>query len=98
MPGVGLMVRVVDFGSQGPEFKSRSAVELIPGGVNSACHPSEVGKISASMLVYCVGVATRPGLCPIAKETAEAAPTLCTESGPNLLLLLLLVKNHLIIK
>ena len=70
MPGVGLMVRVVGFGSQGPEFKSCSAVELIPGGVNSACHPSEVGKMSASMLVYCVGVATCPGLCPIAKETA----------------------------
>ena len=70
MPGVGLMVRVVDFGSYGPEFESRSAVELIPGGVNSACHPSKVGKMSASLLVYCVGVATRPGLCPIAKETA----------------------------
>ena len=70
IPGVGLMVRVAGLGSEGPEFKSRSAVELIPGGVNSACHPSEVGKMSASMLVYCVGVATRPGLCPIAKETA----------------------------
>ena len=70
LPGVGLMVRVVGFGSEGPEFKSRSAVELIPGGVNSTCHPSEVGKMSASMLVYCVGVATRPRLCPIAKETA----------------------------
>ena len=70
MPDVGLMVRVVGFGSEGPEFKSCSAVELIPGGVNSACHPSEVGKMSASLLVYCIGVATRPGLCPIAKETA----------------------------
>ena len=70
MPGVGLMVRVVGFGSSGPEFKSSSAVELIPGGVNCACHPSEVGKMSAGMQVYCVGVATRPGLCPIAKETA----------------------------
>ena len=69
MPGVGLMVRVVGFGSLGPEFKSCSAVELIPGGVNSACHPSEVGKMSASILGYCVGVATCPGLCPIAKET-----------------------------
>ena len=69
-PGVGLMIRVVGFGSSGPEFKSRSAVELITGGVNSACHSSEVGKMSASMLVYCVGVATRPGLFPIAKETA----------------------------
>ena len=27
MPGVGLMVRVAGFGSEGPEFKSRSAVE-----------------------------------------------------------------------
>jgi len=43
MPGVGLMVRVAGFGSEGPEFKSSSAVELIPGGVNSTCHPSEVG-------------------------------------------------------
>ena len=31
-------------GSKDPEFKSRSAVELIPGGVDSARHPSEVGK------------------------------------------------------
>ena len=68
-PGVGLMVRVVGFGTLGPEFKTRSAVELIPDGVNSTCHPSEVGNLSASMLVSCVGVATRPGLCPIAKET-----------------------------
>ena len=35
MPGVGLMFRVVGLGSSGPEFKSRSAVELIPGGVNN---------------------------------------------------------------
>ena len=41
------VVRVVGFGTSGPEFK-----------------------MSASMLVYCVGVATRPGLCPISKETA----------------------------
>ena len=70
MPGVALMVRVAGLGSSGPEFKSRSAVELIPGRVNSTCHPSEDGKMSASMLVYCVGVATCPGLCPTAKETA----------------------------
>ena len=70
MPGVGFMVRVVGLESLGPELKSHSAVELIPGGVDSACHPSEVGKMNASMLVSCVGVATRPGLCPIAKETA----------------------------
>ena len=28
-------------------------------------------------------MATRPGLCQIAKETASAAPTLCTEYAPN---------------
>ena len=44
MPGVGLMVRVVGLGSEDPEFKFHSAVELIPGGVDSACHPSEVSK------------------------------------------------------
>ena len=70
MSGVGFMVRVVDLGSQDPKFKSHLAVELIPGGVDSACHPSEIGKISASLLVSCVGVVTRPGLCPIGKETA----------------------------
>ena len=83
IPGVGLMARMVGLGSEGPEIKSHEAVELIAGGVDSACHPFEVGKMSASLLVSCVGVATRPGLCPIAKETAEAAPTLCTEYGPN---------------
>ena len=36
---------VMCLGSEGPEFKSRLAVELIPGGVDSACHPSDVGKI-----------------------------------------------------
>ena len=69
-PGVGLMARVVSLGSLGPEFKSRLPVELIPGGVDSACHPSEIGKMSASMLISFVGVATRPVLCPIAQETA----------------------------
>ena len=83
MPGVGLRVRVVGLGSQDLEFKSHLAVELIPGGVDSACHPSEVGKMSASLLVSCVGVVTRPELCPIAKETAWAAPTFCTEDDPN---------------
>ena len=39
------MARVVGLGSKDPEFKSHSAVELIPSGVDSACHPSEVGKI-----------------------------------------------------
>ena len=38
------MVKVVGLGSEDPEFKSHSSVELTPGGVDSACHPSEVGK------------------------------------------------------
>ena len=59
MPGVGFMVWVVGLGSKYPEFKSHSGVESIPGVVDSACHPSEVGKMSASLLVSCVGVATR---------------------------------------
>ena len=44
MPGIGLIVRVVGLGSKDPEFKFHSAVELIPGEVDSTCHPSEVGK------------------------------------------------------
>ena len=66
MPGVGLMVRMVGLGSEDPEFKSCFSVELTPGGIDSACHPSEVGIMSVSFLVSCVGVATHPGLCPIA--------------------------------
>ena len=50
MPGVGLMARVVGLGSVGHEFKSCLAVELISGGVVSACHPSEVGKMSTILL------------------------------------------------
>jgi len=61
-------------GSEDPEFKSPLAVELIPGGVDSAWHPFEVSKIGTSLLVSCVGVATRPGLDSIAKDTALAAP------------------------
>ena len=83
MPGVGLMARVVSLGSKGPEFKSCLAVELIPGGVASACHPSEVSKMRTYLLVSCVGVATRPGVCSIAQDTAEGASMLCTEYGPN---------------
>ena len=70
MTAVGLMVLVVGLESNDPDFKFCSAVELIPGGVDSASHPSEVAKMSASLLISCVGVVTRPGLCPIAKETA----------------------------
>ena len=60
MPGVDLMVRVVGLGSLDPEFKSHLTVELIPGGVDSASHLSEIGKMSACLLVSCVGVATHP--------------------------------------
>ena len=66
---LALAGRVACLGSSGPEFEPLSAVELIPGGVDSVCHPSVVGKTSASLLVSCVGVATCPGLCPAAKET-----------------------------
>ena len=44
MPGVGLMVSVVGLHCKDPSFKSCSAVELIPGGFDSAYHPSEVSK------------------------------------------------------
>ena len=50
MPGVGLKERVMGFGSEGPAFKSHLAVESIPGGVDSACHPSDVGKMRTSLL------------------------------------------------
>ena len=63
------MVQVVSLGSDDPEFKFHLAVELIPGGVDAACHPSEVGKMSASLLVSYVGVATRSGVYPLAEET-----------------------------
>ena len=39
--------------------------------------------MSASLMVSCVGVATHPGLGPIAQETASASPTLCAEYGPD---------------
>ena len=42
LPGVGLKPRVVGLGSEGLEFKTGLAVELILGGIDSACHPSEV--------------------------------------------------------
>ena len=50
MLGVGLMVSMVGLGFYDPEFKSHLAVELILGGVDFVCHPSEVGKMSASLL------------------------------------------------
>ena len=62
MSGVGLIAGVVSLGSYGPEFKSWWSIELIPGGVDSACHPFEVSKISTSLLVSCVRVVTCPGL------------------------------------
>ena len=50
-PGVDLAVRVASFGAKGPEFECPSAVEeLTPGGVDSACHPAEVGEMSTIVL------------------------------------------------
>ena len=65
MPGVGLMVRVVGLGSSGPEFKFLFSVEFIPGGVDSACHPSKVGKMSASLLAA-------PTLCLLRQHQRSA--------------------------
>ena len=55
MSGVGLMAWVVGLGwdARGPEFKSCLVIELIPGVADSVCHPCEVGKMSASLLVSC---------------------------------------------
>ena len=51
MPGFGLIkVRVASLGSVGLEFKSCCTVELIPGGVDSVCHPPEVSKMNTSLL------------------------------------------------
>ena len=83
MPGVGFMVRVGSLGSSDPEFKSHSSVELIPGGVDSACHPSEVGKMSASFLVSCVGVVTHPGLCPNSQGDYFGSTNALHRVGPN---------------
>ena len=57
-------------GILGSELQIPLAVELIPGGVGSACYPSEVGKMRASLLVSSVRMVSCPGLYPIAKETA----------------------------
>ena len=46
------MVKVAGLRSSGLEFEPLFLiVELTPGGVDSACHPSEVGKKSTSLLV-----------------------------------------------
>ena len=50
-PGFGFVVMVAGLESSGPEFEPLSAIELTPGGVHSACHPSEVGEMSTSVLV-----------------------------------------------
>ena len=69
MPGVGLMVRVPGLGSQ---VLSSNHAQLL-NWQNECQHAG----------ILCPGVVTRPGLCPIAKESALAAPMLCTEYGPN---------------
>ena len=48
--GVGLVVKVAGLGPKGPEFEPLSAVELTPGGVYSACHPSEGDEMSPRAL------------------------------------------------
>ena len=50
MPGVGFAVKVASLAPKGAEFEPLSAVELTPGEVDSACHPSEVGEMSTSVL------------------------------------------------
>ena len=77
MPGVGFMVRVAVLGSC-------VAVELIPGGVDSACYPSEVRKMSTSLvgslshssILYQSGDLSRsvpnsPGDCSGSTNTAQ---------------------------
>ena len=45
------MVKVAGFRSSGLEFELLLAIELTPGGVDSACHLSEVGEMSTSVQV-----------------------------------------------
>ena len=42
-PGVGLVVKVAGLGPKGPEFKHCFAVELTPGGVDSAWGHNHLG-------------------------------------------------------
>jgi len=79
--GVGLMIRVVDSGSLDPEFKPHLAVELILSGVDSACHPFEVSKMSASIL--CRSGDPSRTVSNSQGECSSAAPTLWTECGPD---------------
>ena len=51
LAGVGFAVRVTGLESQDPELEPLSAVELTPAGLDSACHPSEVGEMSAGVSV-----------------------------------------------
>ena len=45
-PGVGLAVTVAGLRPMSPEFQVPVSVELIPGGVDSPCHPSQVGEMT----------------------------------------------------
>jgi len=83
MPGVGLMVSVVGLGSYDPARSN-------PAGLLNSYQVGLTLSVILPRLARCVpacwstvGVAICPGLCPIAKESAEAAPTLCTEYGPH---------------
>jgi len=89
MPGVGFTVRVVGLGSEGPKFKSHSFIELISGGVDSACHPSKVGKMSTSLLGWLshLNILCQSGdpsrIVPNCPGDRFAAPMLYIEYGPN---------------
>ena len=60
------MEKVVGLGSSDPEFKSPLAVELTSGGVDSACHPPEVGEISTGVLV--IGASALTNDAPISHK------------------------------
>ena len=55
--------------SQGPEFEPLPAVELTPGGVDSACHRSEVSEMSTSVLVI-IGPCISGTAAPSANDAA----------------------------
>ena len=82
MPGVGLMVRVVGLGSEDPEFKSRWAIELIPGGVD--CLSSFRGRQNEYQLAGILCQSGDPSRIVANSQGDYLSSTrLCTEYGPN---------------
>ena len=76
-PGVGLTVRVAGLRSQGLEFKPLSTSWINNRWIDSACHPSEDGKMSASVLITGHFISCTPR-----KWCAQAAP-LCLRISKN---------------